>query len=282
VFEAAHDATRPRAARENVDLDVSLPNDAVLVRADATRLQQVMVNLTQNALNHSRAGDTIHLNLTVDGDSAVMLVADEGDGIAPESLPQLFEPFFQASRRSRSGLGLGLSLARSIARAHGGDVLASSGGVGKGARFEVRLPIIDEGSETAVDIASPVTGHAGTPSIVLVDDDTEGRRSLALLLTDSGYNVLEAEDGTKGLQLIEKEQPDVAVLDIGLPDMSGLEVARRVRRKFGPNQVRLIALTGFGRQADREAAVEAGCDMHLVKPVDFPTLERVIAYHASR
>lgn len=282
ALEAALDATRPRADRESIKLDVALPNEPVFVRADATRLQQVIVNLAQNAINHSKAGDTITISLSVDGEDAVVLVADEGIGIAPESLPQLFEPFFQASRRSRAGLGLGLSLARSIARAHGGDIVAASGGVGHGARFEVRLPIIDEGAETGVDLAAPRNGRAGTPTVVLVDDDTEGRQSLGVLLQNAGYEVLEAGDGTSGLQLIEKAQPSVAVLDIGLPDISGLEVARRVRRNFGPNQVRLIALTGFGRQNDREAAVEAGCDMHLVKPIDFATLERVIAYQVSR
>jgi two-component system CheB/CheR fusion protein len=282
ILEAALDATRPRAAREGVELEVSIPDEPVFVRADITRLQQVIVNLTQNAINHSKEGDTIRLRVSVEAENAIVLITDEGDGIPPEALSQLFEPFFQASRRSRAGLGLGLSLARSIARAHGGDITAASDGIGKGASFEVRLPIVDESTETGIDLAAALAGRTGTPAIVLVDDDAEGRSSLGLLLQTAGYEVFEAGDGTSGLQLIEKEQPSVAVLDIGLPDISGLEVARRVRRKFGPNKIRLIALTGFGRQDDREAAVEAGCDMHLVKPIDFATLERVIAYQVSR
>jgi two-component system CheB/CheR fusion protein len=282
VLEAAMDVARPRGVREGVRIEVKSAADPVYVRADAARMQQVIVNLTQNAINHSGANKVVAVTLLADGDSAILRVEDNGEGISRQALPHIFEPFFQASRRSSSGMGLGLSLARSIVRAHGGDIVAASDGVGRGARFEVRLPLVDMLAETAVDL--PVARHdgGGPPTIVLVDDDYESRESLGILLRRSGYEVFEAGDAMGGLQLIERSVPSVAVIDIGLPDVSGLEMARRVRKKFGANQVRLIALTGFGRQDDREAAIEAGCDMHLVKPIDFSTLESVIAYQVSR
>jgi two-component system CheB/CheR fusion protein len=182
-------------------------------------------------------------------------------------------------------MGLGLSLARSIARAHGGDVVASSGGLGKGARFEVHLPLenaVNGNSAQPEGAPGQRPAAAATRSVLLIDDDDASRRSLGMLLRSSGYDVREASDGETGLRVIDEMMPSLAIIDIGLPDVSGLEIARRVRAKYGPNQIRLVALTGFGRQADREAAIEAGCDMHLVKPIDFATLERVVAYQVAR
>lgn len=282
VLESAMDVTRPRGVREQVRLEVRSSPDPVYVRADAARMQQVIVNLTQNAINHAGADKVVIVTLAIEGDNALVRVEDNGEGISREALPHIFEPFFQASRRSASGMGLGLSLARSIVRAHGGDIVAASQGLGRGARFEVRLPLVDMLTETLVDPPVQHRDGGGAPTIALVDDDGESRESLGILLRRAGYEVFEAGDAAGGLELIERVVPGVAVIDIGLPDMSGLEMARRVRRKFGANQVRLIALTGFGRQEDREAAIEAGCDMHLVKPIDFATLESVISYQVSR
>ncbi len=281
VVEAAMDVVKPRATDESIELEVAMPPEPVHVKADATRLQQVIVNLMQNAINHSESGQTVRLRLESDGSDAIVHVADEGDGIEADALPRLFEPFFQASRRSSNGMGLGLSLAQSIVRAHGGQITAASVGLGKGAAFEVRLPQTDEGGDTATDLPA-LNGGSRRATVLLVDDDDASRESVALLLEKSGYEVLQAANGLDGLRLVEAVMPTVAVIDVGLPDVSGLEIARRVREKHGPNQIRLIALTGFGRQADREAAIEAGCDMHLVKPIDFQTLERVIGYQASR
>lgn len=283
-LEAVMDVTKPRAAGESIELEFDMPDEPVHVKADSTRLQQVVVNLTQNAINHSSPGQTVRVQLSAEHLQAVLRVIDEGAGIPPEALPRLFEPFFQASRCSKDGMGLGLSLARSIVRAHGGDISARSEGIGKGAVFEVRLPLVDEMAETATDLpmVSRRENAADQTTVLLVDDDESSRESVGILLRNSGYEVLEAQDGMEGLRLVEQAMPSVAVLDVGLPDISGLEVARRIRQKYGPKQIRLIALTGFGRQADREAAIEAGCDMHLVKPIDFSTLERVIAYQASR
>ncbi|MBN1238839.1 MAG: PAS domain S-box protein [Gammaproteobacteria bacterium] len=284
IVETAMDVVKPRAMRESIKLNVELPAEPIRIKADASRLQQMIVNLAQNAINHSAGGQTIELRLFAQRNEAVIRIRDEGVGISAEALPRLFEPFFQASRRSREGMGLGLSLALSIARAHGGDICARSAGLGKGATFEVRLPLMkpEDMSETMTDLPALDAGYPDSGTVLLVDDDDASRESVAQLLRKSGYEVLEAGTGLEGLRLIEEVMPSVAILDVGLPDISGLEVARRTRKKFGSKQIRLIALTGFGRQEDREAAIEAGCDMHLVKPIDFSTLEKVIAYHAAR
>lgn len=281
VAEDAMDATRPRAALAGVTLELHVPDEAVYVKADSARMQQVIVNLTQNAINHSESGTRVRVDLRVTGGKAVISVRDEGAGLEKALLTQVFEPFFQASRRSKDGMGLGLSLARAIVLAHHGTIEARSEGLGRGSQFLVRLPLAQSGE--ASDTGEFVTvAAAGRTSVVLIDDDDASRESVGILLRDAGYEVFEANNGVDGLKLIEEVAPSVAVVDVGLPDISGLEVTRRVREHFGSKQIRLVVLTGFGSQADREAAVEAGCDMHLVKPIDFATLERVIAYQAAR
>jgi two-component system, chemotaxis family, CheB/CheR fusion protein len=281
VVEAAMDATRPHAAAARVALQLDLPDERVQVKADAARLQQVIVNLTHNAINHSDPGQTVKVVVRDDSAHAEVEVRDEGAGIPPESLVKVFEPFYQASRRSKTGMGLGLSLARAIAKAHDGDISAHSEGAGQGAVFTLRLPLPRAGADTNGDPLEASTAASGRTTIVLIDDDDASRENVAMLLTDAGYDVHEASTGNQGLCLIDDVTPVVAVVDVGLPDMNGLDIARVVREKYGP-QIRLIALTGYGQQSDREAAIEAGCDMHLVKPIDFSTLERVIAYQASR
>jgi CheY-like chemotaxis protein len=252
------------------------------VQGDAGRLQQVIVNLTQNAINHSPVDGQVNLSLEALDGHAVISVRDNGDGISPDALPKLFEPFYQESTSSNGGLGLGLSLAQAMAFGHNGRITAESDGPGQGAVFSLYLPLEDEPEEPLARIASTAGQDGGDTDVLLIDDDEAARESVATLLRRSGYNVTEAKTAAEALELFENVRPSVALLDIGLPDISGLDVARRVREKFGRGQVRLIALTGYGRQEDRDAALEAGCDMHLVKPVDFTTLERVIAYHVAR
>lgn len=276
------DASRPQAAAAGVELQLDEPDFPVHVTVDAARLQQVIVNLAHNAINHSEPGQTVEVSLGVEQPNALIRVVDNGSGIPSEALEWIFEPFFQASARSKSGMGLGLSLARAIVQAHGGDIDVTSEGAGQGAAFTVRLPLPKKGGDASSEVEpSPMTS-ADKVTVVLVDDDDASRENIAILLSDAGYNVHEARTGREGLQLIKSLVPSVAVVDVGLPDMNGLDVVRKVRQEHGPKQIRLLALTGFGQQSDREAAVEAGCDMHLVKPIDFATLERVIAYQASR
>jgi two-component system CheB/CheR fusion protein len=281
VIEATLDATRPHAAHRSVKLTVDMSSGPVQVNGDASRLQQVIVNLTQNAINHSRDGGRVVLSLSSDDEYAVISVSDEGSGISPEALPQVFEPFFQDAPSRNGGLGLGLSLAQAVAYGHNGRITAESDGIGKGAVFRLYLPLGEDQSETWSGLALAAERQRDHTDVLLIDDEA-ARESVAILLRKSGYNVTVAKDGAEALALVDDVQPSVALIDIGLPDMSGLEVARRVREKYARKQIRLIALTGYGRQEDREAALEAGCDMHLVKPVEFSTLERVIAYHVAR
>jgi two-component system CheB/CheR fusion protein len=282
VVEVAMDAVRERANRNGVRIEMTLPDEPVNVKGDSTRLQQVITNLGQNAVNHSKQDQIVTLWLAVESDTAVIKVRDEGIGVAPSALPQLFEPFFQERRSRHGGLGLGLSLARAVTLAHRGEILARSDGIGKGAEFEVRLPIAENG-DTQVDLPRlSQTGSDSVCSVVLIDDDEASRANIAYLMRHAGYDVHEAGNGEQGLELIASVMPSVAVVDIGLPDMSGLDVAKQIRKQHGSKQIRLLALTGFGQQTDREAAIEAGFDMHLVKPIDFATLEKVVAYQASR
>lgn len=284
VIDATMDATRPHAARRSVTLDVDLSSGPVQVNGDASRLQQVIVNLTQNAINHSSDGGHVTVSLSSDDDCAVISVEDEGAGISPEALPQVFEPFFQGSPsgNGNGGLGLGLSLAQAVALGHNGRITAESGGIGKGAAFRLYLPLGEDTSETWSGLVTAAASQRGHTDVLLIDDDEAAREGVAILLRKSGYNVTVAKDGAEALRLVDEVKPSVALIDIGLPDISGLDVARRVREKYPRKKIRLIALTGYGRQEDREAALEAGCDMHIVKPVEFSTLERVIAYHVSR
>ena len=283
VIDATMDATRPHAARRSVTVDVDVSCGPVQVNGDASRLQQVVVNLTQNAINHSRDRGHVTVSLSVDDEHAIISVRDDGAGIPAEALPQVFEPFFQASPTGNNGgLGLGLSLAQAVAFGHNGRITAESEGIGKGAVFKLYLPLGEDTSETWSGLVPDAASQRAHTDVLLIDDDEAARESVAILLRKSGYNVTVAKDGTEALRLVDEVEPSVALIDIGLPDVSGLEVARRVRDKYPRKKIRLIALTGYGRQEDREAALEAGCDMHLVKPVEFSTLERVIAYHVTR
>jgi CheY-like chemotaxis protein len=171
-------------------------------------------------------------------------------------------------------MGLGLSLARAIALAHGGDIAATSDGPGKGSRFEVRMPLV-EARQPAVVVPVP-TAETNPRLVLLIDDDADSRELLGVLLEHAGHDVIQAGTAREGLDLLLAHRPRAAIVDIGLPDMSGLELARRARSELGPDGTKLIALTGFGQQKDRDAATEAGFDHHLVKPLDFDTIEGVL------
>ncbi|HWM85366.1 MAG TPA: hybrid sensor histidine kinase/response regulator, partial [Kofleriaceae bacterium] len=199
-------------------------------------------------------------------------VADEGDGISLDNLPHIFEPFFQGQRRRGTGMGLGLSLAQAIALAHGGDIKVFSDGEGQGARFVVQIPQASAAQPSATPRAvEPPPANARL--VLLVDDDEDSRELLAILLRNAGHEVIHAGTASEGLDLLVSRRPRAAIVDLGLPDMSGLEVARRARASLDGTPLKLIALTGFGQQKDREAAAEAGFDHHLVKPLDFDTIE---------
>jgi two-component system CheB/CheR fusion protein len=271
------DAARPHAEQAGVELDLAIADEPIMVEADMGRLQQLQVNLLNNAIHHSPLGRSVRYSLGKQGGQAVIIVEDDGDGISPENLLHIFEPFFQGQRRRGSGMGLGLSLAKAIAQAHGGELTASSDGEGLGAHFVVHVPVAS--AERVHHVSDGVDGaaHADPRLVLLIDDDTDSRELLAILLRNAGHEVIHAGTATEGLALLLARRPRAAIVDLGLPDMSGLEIARRARATLGDTALKLIALTGFGQQKDREAAAEAGFDHHLVKPLDFETIESVLA-----
>jgi PAS domain S-box-containing protein len=246
------------------------------VSADPTRLEQVVTNLLANAVKYTPAGGEITVSVRREGDHGVLTVRDTGVGIRPELLPRVFDLFVQSDRsleRSGGGLGIGLSLVRQLIELHGGTVEAASPGPGRGSTFTVRLPVL-AGPADADDAARPAV--AGPPRRVLViEDNDDAREMLRNLLRMFGHEVHEACDGARGLEEARRLRPDAALIDIGLPGMDGYEVARRIRADL-PG-ARLVALTGYGQPEDRERALAAGFDAHLVKPVDPDQLQRLLA-----
>ncbi|HEY6911248.1 MAG TPA: ATP-binding protein, partial [Myxococcales bacterium] len=280
TVEAAVERVRPAADAANLRFEVEVPATAVQVYGDADRLQQVEVNLLTNAIKYTPQGGSVRLTLGIESGKAVLRVSDTGAGIAPHMLERIFEPFVRAvddeklvHGKTPSGMGLGLALVRSFVRAHGGEVRAFSQGQGQGSEFVVRLPLADH-----VDRPAAAQKHAPSDgeSIVLVEDQEDNRMLLSEILSGAGYVVLPAADGKQAIELIEQKRPPVAVVDLGLPVLSGYDVARDVRTRLQRADMFLVALTGYGQQQDREAVLQAGFDQHLVKPVDIGTLLDVL------
>ena len=248
------------------------------VCGDETRLEQVVVNLLDNAAKYTHEGGHVTVHTRVEGDQAVVQVEDNGMGIAPELLPRVFDLFSQGERsldRTQGGLGLGLSLVRRLVELHGGTVSAVSKGPGKGASFTVRLPRVDPPAVFNRPSADSDAGKA--LRILLVEDNPDGRETLRMMLDLKGHEVHEADTGPRGFEQVMALQPDVAIVDIGLPGYDGYEVARRVRAEPRAAGIRLVALTGYGQEEDRRNALRAGFDWFLVKPADINALNDILA-----
>jgi signal transduction histidine kinase/CheY-like chemotaxis protein len=243
------------------------------VDADPTRLEQIVANLLDNAIKYTPAGGSIAVVLRSEGGHAVLSVRDSGVGIAPELMPFVFDLFVQGTRaldRPQGGLGVGLALVRRLAEMHGGSVGARSEGLGKGSEFTLRLPLLAQ-PEAHIEARAAVA--ATMQRVLLIEDNEDGRDTMQMMLASHGYRVAVAMDGYEGLRMAMAEAPDIALIDIGLPGIDGYEVARRLRADPQTCHVRMIALTGYGLEADQQSAIDAGFDMHLVKPVE---LERLI------
>jgi two-component system CheB/CheR fusion protein len=282
AIEAAIESTAPKRADREIRLEVDLPaGPPVWVRGDANRLQQVVVNLLSNAATYSPPKTTVKVSLAVERDCAVLRVKDHGFGIPPEMLEQVFELFVQGDQhldRALGGLGVGLSLARSIVELHAGSIHAYSEGEGKGAELVVKLPVL----RRAIGDRRPGAAKAPVPApcrIVLVEDQFDSRELLQELLQNRGHVVIDAADGEAAIEVIEREHPDVALIDIGLPVLSGYDVARAIRAKEHLDDVVLVALTGYGAPSDVAAAREAGFDEHVIKPVELRTIDGILARH---
>jgi len=269
------------ARRQSVEQ--SLPESPAFVLGDPVRLQQVAANLLSNAAKYSPPESRVRLELERVNSHAELRVIDEGDGIPPELIRRIFEPFEQLGRRVEStggGLGLGLTVADTLVRLHGGRIEVRSGGSGRGSEFIVLLPLAEPAALPSVE--PPSAGARPAPCrIVLIEDNRDARELLQLLLEDDGYEVLTADSGAAGLERIRSAWPDVAIVDIGLPDLDGHAVARALRQQFDGPIPFLIALTGYGQAEDRQAAYAAGFDAHLTKPVDLRELETLLAQRAD-
>jgi CheY-like chemotaxis protein len=268
------------------ELTVTLPPTPVYIEADPTRLAQVVSNLLNNSARYTAQGGHIELIAERVGCEGVIRVCDDGIGIPAHLVPRIFEMFAQADRsleRSQGGLGIGLCLVRSLVQMHGGTVTAHSDGTDRGTEFVVRLPVADneppgEGADTR---PSAQSGSAPGRRILVVDDNKDGADSLGLLLRMQGNEVRLAYDGPSALDVVRAFRPEMVLLDIGLTQMSGHEVARRLRAHPEFKDVVLIALTGWGQAADRERSRQAGFDHHLTKPVDFADLEKLLATYCK-
>jgi two-component system CheB/CheR fusion protein len=270
ILRRAVDMTLPQFQARQHRLSVALPEDALPLRADATRLEQVFTNLLTNAAKYTGPGGHVELEAVRRGDEAVVRVKDNGVGIAPELLPHVFEPFVQGQQgpdRQQGGLGIGLTLVRSLVGLHGGSVRASSAGPGLGSEFVVRLPLADTAcTPTSAGSARPAGEAPPSRRVLVVDDNVDAAQSLAELLRQGGHDVRVAGRGPDALAVAAEFAPEAVFLDIGLPGMDGYEVARRLRRQEGDRRVLLVAVTGYGTDEDRRRSREAGFDHHLVKP----------------
>jgi CheY-like chemotaxis protein len=248
------------------------------VHGDPVRLIQVLCNLLSNAIKYTPEGGKIRMLWgRVDGEAFVR-VSDNGRGIAPELLPRIFDMFVQerVTPDGSGGLGLGLGLAKRLVELHQGSVRAESDGAGKGAMFEIRLPIADTADDATTQTTTRDSYQARRLRAVVVDDAADLRELVAELLRMKGHQVQTVEDGPSALALIRAERPDVALIDIGLPEMDGYEVARTLRRELSPHQLRLIAMTGYGQATDRANALAAGFDAHIVKPASADKIMRAL------
>ena len=286
ILVKAVEMASPLLEQRGHKLKTLLPVDSVIVDADDHRLAQVISNLLTNAAKYTEPGGSVEIRVQVDrgGDSVSVAVRDNGIGIDPELLPRIFENFVQGERgldRSEGGLGLGLAIVHSLVEMHGGSVSAYSEGVGKGSEFVVRLPVVTTVSEEAeVEAAGPgVTGdeRGGALRVLIVDDNRDAAEVLAEALEGTDHLVRLAYDGPSALRVAGEFHPHVALLDIGLPVMDGYELARRMRQIEGLGRVKLLALTGYGQDSDRERSLNAGFDEHMVKPVDLDDVVRRLA-----
>ena len=251
--------------------------DSVWIHGDATRMEQVVGNLIGNAVKYSDAGGHIQIRVTADGDDAVLRVEDDGIGIDAELLPRIFNLFVQGNQtlaRARGGLGIGLSLVRSLVELHGGTVSVASDGPGRGSAFSVRFPRIDPPTTEASAVAAPRS--TVKQRVLVIEDNADTREMYRTVLELAGHVVLEAADAAQGLELLKSERPGIALVDIGLPGFDGYELARRFRAEPEGGSVVLVALTGYGSPDDRERSRLAGYDHHLVKPVAPETLQKLL------
>ncbi len=289
ILRDAIETIRPLIDEYGHDLVLAMPEPDVVVDADATRLAQAFMNLLNNAAKYTDPGGRIRVEVRKDGGEVRATITDSGIGIEPERLSSVFEMFSQvetALSRSRGGLGIGLSLAQRLIQMHGGRIEATSAGLGQGSQFEITLPLADVSDVSAApshrEGDTPARATGGGLTVLVADDNLDAAATLAVLLEMFGHKVEQVHDGEAAAAAALRLQPDVVLLDIGMPKLNGYEACRQIRSQAGGAGMTLIALTGWGQPDDRQAAKSAGFDMHLVKPVDPELLAELLANVAPR
>jgi signal transduction histidine kinase/ActR/RegA family two-component response regulator len=280
VLEQAVQTSGPLIKSRHHQLTTTLPPNPVYLEADPARLVQVVVNLLNNAAKYTISGGQILLSALREGEEAVIRVRDNGLGISAEMLPRVFELFTRGNdpqNRSPDGLGIGLALVKQLVELHGGTVSAASEGAGRGSEFVVRLPARAAAAQAPAPAAPPGRAEAvAAAHLLLVEDNADAREALAILLRLLGHHVEVAENGGEGIEKAAALKPRVALIDIGLPDVNGYEVAKQLRATLG-DRIFLIALSGYGQTDDLRRALDAGFDAHLVKPAEVDELNRLLA-----
>jgi signal transduction histidine kinase/CheY-like chemotaxis protein len=262
-----------------VAVSLEPPPSSFVVEGDPVRLEQVVSNLLTNALKYTPRGGHVDVSVQLEEGSARIRVADDGVGIDADVLPRIFELFAQDDQtldRSRGGLGVGLTLVRSLVALHGGSVVAESPGRGKGSVFTVRLPRVDSRPKASPLSEEPASAAVKSLTILIIDDNHDIRAGLGDLLRSAGHEVLVSPRGEDGIALALERRPNAVLIDIGMPGMDGYSVARRLREELG-DSVRLVALTGYGSTEDRKKAFDAGFDHHITKPTTLAVLNRVLS-----
>jgi CheY-like chemotaxis protein len=287
VVDVAVETAQPLIDAKRHLLVVSLPDESVMLEVDSLRLSQVIGNLLTNAAKYTDADGRIELKAWIDDAGLTIAVRDNGIGLSEDAFPGLFTMFSQVNSavdRAEGGLGIGLALVKGLVALHGGQVEARSEGLGCGSEFIVRLPpgVLVSPDRAPKEEGSRPSSIAQRVSVLVVDDNRDAAESLSIVLGLAGYHVSMAFDGSAALETGARERPRAAIVDIGMPQMSGYEVARRIRREAWGRHIALIALTGWGQEEDRRAARAAGFDSHLTKPVDPDNLGSVLARLLNR
>jgi two-component system, chemotaxis family, CheB/CheR fusion protein len=272
---SALEALGPLMAERETRLTIDICDEPVPVLGDAARLQQIQANLLSNASKYSPRGGQVSFELRREGHEAMIRVTDRGRGIDPQVLPRIFDLFVQGDQtlaRSEGGLGIGLTLLRTLVELHKGRVEARSPGPGLGSVFTVWLPLASH--EAAAPRPRP---RAPARTVAIVEDQDDARRMMQFLLETQGVTVFTAANGAEGVALIERVHPDLALVDLGLPILSGFDLARRVRKNPANESTHLVAVSGYGQDSDVQAALAAGFDEHVTKPPDPVRLEELLA-----
>lgn len=281
VIVSAVEASRPLIDRGGHSLTIDIPEVSLWVEADKTRLSQAVGNLLNNAAKYTPAGGSIAITASQENQSVVIRVADTGVGIPREMQSQVFQLFTQIGdqlNRSQGGLGIGLALVRQLVELHGGTVAASSSGAGKGSVFTIKLPLVAAAVEAATILDEQAhVNLAQSLKVLVVDDNPIIADTLGMMLEEIGHQFEAVHDGREALEAARSFQPDVVLLDIGLPGMDGYEVCREFRKDAMFESIPIIAQTGWGQTRDKELAAEAGFDFHLTKPVPLADLERYLS-----